>query len=136
MDRDNNHKASRHKEASDFNVWCQDRRFSKRVPQRIRIGNKLKGIAGYRLVQQLPQSLRKVRALLLPWTFPTIVAEVLRQTGVPDTQEIGDHEPVDHGNQSSFGASSGQYGVVLTIVAMYSGVHDHIRSNTAQYDIL
>ena len=68
--------------------------------------------------------------------IPTIVAEVLRQTGVPDTQEIGDHEPVDHGNQSLFGASSGQYGVVLTIVAMYSGVHDHIRSNTAQYDIL
>ena len=29
-----------------------------------------------------------------------IVAEVLRQTGVPDTQEIGDHEPVDHSNQS------------------------------------
>ena len=46
--------------------------------------------------------------------IPMIVAEVLRQTGVPDTQEIGDHEPVDHGNQSSFGASSGQYGVVLT----------------------
>ena len=46
--------------------------------------------------------------------IPMIVAEVLRQTGVPDTQEIGDHEPVDHGNQSSFGTSSGQYDVVLT----------------------
>ena len=32
-----------------------------------------------------------------------IVAEVLRQTSVPDTEEIGDHESVDQGNQSSFG---------------------------------
>ena len=40
-----------------------------------------------------------------------IVAEVLRQTGVPDTEEIGDHKHVDQGSQSSFDASSGQYGV-------------------------
>ena len=39
--------------------------------------------------------------------IPMIAAEVLRQTGVPDTQEIGDHEPVDHSNQSPFGTSSG-----------------------------
>ena len=45
--------------------------------------------------------------------IPMIMAKVLYQTSVPDTEEIGDHEPVDQGNQSSFGASSFQYGVVL-----------------------
>ena len=51
--------------------------------------------------------------------IPRIVAEVLRQTGVPEIEETGDHEPVDQGFQSSSGASPGQYGVVLTSSCVY-----------------
>ena len=52
--------------------------------------------------------------------IPRIVAEVLRQTGVPEIEKTGDHEPVEQGRfQSSSGASPGQYGVVLTSSCVY-----------------
>ena len=46
--------------------------------------------------------------------IPMIFAKVFCQTSVLETEEIRDHEPVDQGNQSLFGTSTGQYGVVLT----------------------
>ena len=72
----------------------------------------VKGIARYKLLQRLSES-QEGASTPTTMDIPIIVAKVLHHIGVPDTEEIGDHKPVDQDNQSSFGASSGQYGVVL-----------------------
>ena len=76
-----------------FQRPVQGQKIFKGVPQRIRIGDQLKGVAVYKLRQRLPKSLRKVRVFLLPRTSPGLwlkffVKRVYRKLKRPGTTSL------------------------------------------------